>query len=302
MTDAPLTATVFDIQRFSIHDGPGIRTAIFFKGCSLACAWCQNPEAVGLQPEMAYYAERCIPGCSACQNVCPEHALRSDRDGRLDFSRCSVCGRCVDVCPGDALRVVGRSITIDELLAEVLRDKPFYAASGGGITLSGGEPALHAPFLRTFLPLARAEGLHVVLETAGCYPARLLDELVPLLDAILFDLKVIDAEAHRRLTTRDNAPILANLAHLLARGAPVTVRMPVVPGHNTDPVNVAATAALLRQLGVRDLTLLRYNHLWEAKLPRLAGNREPLGLSPPPDSLYEALIATFARHGVAAEL
>ena len=302
MTDAPLTATVFDIQRFSIHDGPGIRTVVFFKGCSLACAWCQNPEAVRGQPEMAYYPERCVPGCAACVDACPDHALGTDRDRRLDFVRCSVCGRCVDVCPGDALRLIGRPVSVEELLAEVLRDRPFYDASGGGLTLSGGEPALQAPFLRSFLPVARAAGLHIVLETAGCYPARLLDELVPLVDAILFDLKVIDAEAHRRLTTRDNAPVLANLAHLCARGAPVTVRMPVVPGHNTDPANIAATAALLRQVGVRELTLLRYNHLWEAKLPRLATDREPLGVRPPPERLYEELVAAFAQHGVTAEV
>lgn len=297
---APLTATVFDIQRFSIHDGPGIRTVVFFKGCSLACSWCQNPEAVRLQPEMAYYEERCIPGCSTCEDVCPEQAVGSERHGRLDFARCTVCGRCVEACPGDAIRLVGRRVTVEDLLAEVLRDQPFYAASGGGVTLSGGEPALHAPFLQVFLPAAREAGLHIVLETAGCYPSRLLDALLPLVDRVLFDLKVIDAEAHRRLTTRDNAPILANLAYLLARGAPVTVRMPVVPGYNTDPVNVAATAALLRQLGLREITLLRYNHLWEAKLPRLGDDRAPLGIVPPPDSLYESLVATFARHGVTA--
>lgn len=296
------TATVFDIQRFSIHDGPGIRTVVFFKGCSLACAWCQNPEAIGSRPEMAYYEERCIPGCSACVAVCPEQALGAERHGRLDFDRCTVCGRCVPVCPGDALRVVGREVTVEDLLDEVVRDRPFYDASGGGVTLSGGEPGLQAPFLRAFLPAARAAGLHVVLETAGCYPARILDDVLPLVDLVLFDLKVADTAAHRRYTNRDNAPIIANLAHLAAAGATVTVRMPVVPGYNTDAANVVATAALLRRLGIRQLTLLRYNHLWEAKLPRLAGDRAPLGVVPPADGAYTDLIAAFAREGVAAEV
>ncbi|MCK6555114.1 glycyl-radical enzyme activating protein [Candidatus Binatia bacterium] len=295
-------ATVFDIQRFSIHDGPGIRTVIFFKGCSLACSWCQNPEAIRPRPEMAYYEDRCIPGCSACRDACPEHALGAERKGRLDFSRCTVCGLCVPACPADALRIVGSEITVAALLEAVLRDRPFYEASGGGVTLSGGEPVLHAPFLREFLPAARAAGLHIVIETAGCYPPRLLDDLLPFLDAVLFDLKVVDAEAHRRFTTRDNAPIIGNLEQILRGPVPVTVRMPVVPGYNTAAADIAAAAALLRRLGVRELTLLRYNHLWEAKLPRLDGARAPLGVSPPPDGLYEELVAEFASHGIRAAL
>ena len=239
------TAVVFDVQRFSIHDGPGIRTVIFFKGCAMDCVWCQNPEAVDAAPELAYYPERCLVGCVACVAACPETALRAAITDRVDWTRCTVCGDCVAVCPADALRVVGREWTADDLLVEVARDHRFYEASGGGITLSGGEPVLHSAFLQEFLPLARLRGLHVALETAGLYPFALLAPLLPLVDLVLFDLKVMDASTHQRLTAQDNDQILSNLRRLCAAGPPLDVRMPVVPDTNTDDANVAATARFL---------------------------------------------------------
>ena len=294
------TAVVFDVQRFSIHDGPGIRTVIFFKGCAMDCVWCQNPEAVQAAPELAYYPERCLVGCIDCVTACPEVALRQHIDDRVDWARCTVCGKCVDVCPADALRVVGREWTVDDLLVEVSRDHRFFDASGGGITLSGGEPVLHSAFLQEFLPMARLRGLHIALETAGLYPFALLAPLLPLVDLVLFDLKVMDTSTHQRLTAQDNEQIHANLRALCAAGPPLDVRMPVVPDTNTDDANVAATARFLAELDVRQLTLLPYNHLWEAKLPRLRTARRPLGLTPPEPAFYAELSARFAAHGVAA--
>lgn len=298
----PHEAVVFDVQRFSVHDGPGIRTVVFFKGCGLACAWCQNPEALRAAPELAYYADRCLEGCTLCVPLCPEQALRDARAERVDFARCTACGACVDACPSGALRQIGRRIGVDGLLAELLRDRPFYEASGGGVTFSGGEPVLHAAFLADLLPRARSEGLHLALETSGHYPFALLEPLLPWLDLVLYDLKVMDPAAHARLTGHDNAHVHDNLRRLLARGAPVEVRMPVVPGSNTDEDNVAATARLLAGLGVGAITLLPYNHLWEAKLPRLGTARRPLGIRPPDPGFYAALQRTFARHGLAAQL
>ncbi len=298
----PHQAIVFDVQRFSIHDGPGIRSVVFFKGCSLACAWCQNPEAKQASPELAYYAEHCLEGCVRCLGVCPEGAIRSERTARVDFARCTACGKCVDVCPGRALRQVGRSWGAPELLELLLRDRAFYEASGGGLTLSGGEPVLHAGFLREFLPRAKAEALHVALETCGAYPFGLLEPLLPWLDLVLFDVKAADPLRHTRFTGQDNLQILENLAELLRRGVSLEVRMAVIPGWNSDPENVAATAHLLRDLGVRTLTLLPYNHLWEAKLPRLGTGRTPLGIRPPEDGFYAELQDRFARYGVAARI
>jgi len=298
----PREAIVFDVQRFSIHDGPGIRTVVFFKGCGLSCIWCQNPEAMRAAPELAYYEARCLESCSLCVDVCPEDAIRPQRSARVDFELCTACGKCALACPSSALRCIGRPITTPELLEEVLRDRTFYEASGGGVTLSGGEPVLHSAFLQELLSLARVEGLHAAIETGGAYPFALLAPLLPHLDLVLFDVKLAGAERHAHYTGRENAEILDNLGRLLREDVPVEVRMPVVPGCNTDDENVAATARLVSGLGVSAITLLPYNHLWEAKLPNLGTQRAPLGVRPPEHDFYLRLQADFARHGLDARL
>lgn len=296
----PHEAVVFDVQRFSLHDGPGIRTVVFFKGCGLACVWCQNPEALRAAPELAYSADRCLAGCARCVEVCPEQALADHRAQRVDWARCTACGRCVEVCPSAALRTIGRTVGVEALLAEILRDAPFYAQSGGGVTFSGGEPVLHAAFLAGLLPRLARAGVHVALETSGHYPFALLEPLLPWIDLVLYDVKAIDPARHRALTGHDNAAVHANLRRLLATGTPVQVRMPVIPEHNADSEQIDATAAFLRGLGVATLALLPYNHLWEAKLPTLGGGRRPLGLRPPDEAFYAGVQQRFARAGIAA--
>lgn len=298
----PRRAMIFDVQRFSLHDGPGIRTVVFLKGCSLACAWCQNPEALRGQAELSYDAASCLERCSRCLGTCLEGAIRADRDARIDWARCTGCGDCVDACPGRAMQVIGRLWTAPELLAELLRDRPFYEASGGGVTFSGGEPVLHSGFLAEILPMLRAEGVRVALETAGAYAFGLLEPLLPWVDRVLYDLKVIDPERHQRYTTRSNVEVLANLRRLVALGVPIEVRMPVIPGWNTDEENVAATSRLLAALGVPSLTLLPYNPLWEAKLPRLGLESRALGIAAPSEPFYAALRAGFARAGLDARM
>lgn len=294
----PDEAIVFDIQRFSIHDGPGIRTTVFFKGCALACAWCHNPEALHAAPEIIYDAERCLEGCDSCRDVCPMDAIRPERVDRVDFARCTGCGDCVDPCPSAALRLIGRSWNVPDLLAAVLRDRAFYESSGGGVTFSGGEPVLQHLFLRELLPRLRDEGLHVAIETCGAYPFELLEPLLAWIDLVLYDVKVIDPVCHARFTTRDNARILENLAELSRRDVPIELRMPVVPGWNTDSANLQATASLLSELGVPSLTLLPYNHFWEAKLPRLGTDQQPLRIRTPDDDFYSRLREEFESHGI----
>ncbi len=301
MTDSA-TATIFDVQRFSVHDGPGIRTVVFLKGCGLRCAWCHNPEAVDRAPELAYYQDRCLEGCRDCIDICAEDAIVDRREQRVLFDRCTVCGDCVDVCPADALVRIGREVSPEALLDEVSRDRSFYAASGGGVTLSGGEPFLQATFLRRFLPLARDERLHVAVETSGSCSFDIIEPLLPYIDLVLFDLKLMDAAEHEHFTGSRNEKIHTNLARLVERGAPLVVRMPVVPGINCGEENVAAAARFLDQLAIRDVQLLPYNHLWEAKLPRLATVRPPLGIRPPQPEFYDDVRALFTRHGVAAHL
>lgn len=301
------SAVVFDIQRFSTDDGPGIRTVVFFKGCTLACAWCHNPESRRRQPELAYHGDRCLPGCRACVDRCPEGALLDRIEGRVRWDACTHCGACVDSCPGTALRMVGSDWSPTRLLDEVLADRRFFAASGGGLTLSGGEPVLHHRFLTGFLPAAKAAGLHVALETAGLYPFGWLESLLPDLDLIYYDLKA-SGRRHLELVGSPRAPIFANLARLLAwtdkmgpeHSPRIEVRMPVVPGLNDGGEAVAELASKLRELSVESLTLLRYNDLWEAKLPGLDSDQQPLGIHPPHPSYYRELAGRFAERGIRA--
>jgi len=297
-------AVVFDVQRACVDDGPGLRTVVFFKGCALACVWCQNPEGRGPAPELAYYANHCVPGCSLCVTACPEQALRAQLQDRVDWRRCTHCGACEAVCPSDALRMIGAARSPEQLLAEVSADASFHRASGGGVTLSGGEPVLHSAFLRAFLPQAKQAGIHVALETAGNYPFALLEPLLDHLDLILYDVKAGTSTRHRSLTGHGNEQVLANLRALLERrraGASfaLELRMPVIPGLNANDESVAEIAALLQALGVERLTLLRYNPMWEAKLPHIASTQAPLGISPQA-GLEEALIQRLHDHGITA--
>ena len=296
MTDE---ATVFDVQRFSIHDGPGIRTVVFFKGCSLRCRWCQNPEAINAKPELAIYADRCLGAdvCHRCVDECPRDALRVTEIVSVDRSRCDQCGACAATCPAEALRMVGRRWTVESLVEECLRDRAYVEASAGGVTLSGGEPVLHAEFLLRFLPRLRAEGMHVVLETAGNYPWERLASLLPLLDEIYFDWKVPSSD-YREHTGHDAARIMNNLRRLVRETIATTVRMPLISGVNTTPAQISDIAETLTACGVRDLTLLRYNRLWEAKLPRLDTRQTPMGELPFVDA--HQIASAFAAHGVHA--
>jgi pyruvate formate lyase activating enzyme len=298
----PHEAIVYDVQRFSIHDGPGIRTTVFFKACALACAWCQNPEALHAAPELTYDAERCLEGCTRCLDACSDDALRPQRNRRVDFSRCTGCGACVDPCPSEALRMIGRAWGVEELHDELLRDRAFFRQSGGGVTFSGGEPVLQSAFLRELLPRLADEDVHVAIETCGAYSFDLLEPLLGEIGLVLYDIKVADPIRHTRFTTRDNSQILENLAELVRRAAPLELRMPVVPGWNTDAANLEATAKLMVELGVPSLTLLPYNHLWEAKLPRLGTDRQPLGIRAPGDEFYVGVRRELESHGVQTRL
>ena len=277
MADAAL---VFDVQRFSVHDGPGIRTTVFLKGCPLRCRWCQNPESLRRTPEVAFHADRCR-GVGACRDACPLSAVTRDRD-RIDRSRCDGCGLCAPACPHRALVAVGRPVTPTELVAEVARDAPFYRASAGGVTLSGGEPMLHAGFVETFLRRCAQREIRVGLQTCGAFQWRDLARLLPLLEFVHFDLKLVDQDLHRELTGADNRGILANARRLAAEYPAGLFRTPVVPGSTDRPDDLRRLAAFLREIGAPRLHLLRYHAMGESKLPRLGNPLPPLSL--PPDA------------------
>ena len=259
-----------DIGRYAIHDGPGIRTTVFFKGCSLHCPWCHNPEFISPGAEIAFYPNRCI-GCGDCQAVCPEEALSGAGPVRLDRSRCTGCGLCVEECPARALRIVGRHYELEELVEILLRDRLFYKTSGGGVTLSGGEPTGQLDFIASLLRRLKQEGIHTAIETNGSFQwdefeAKCLDYL----DLILFDVKIAEADQHRRVIGVDNTPILENLARLLSlRKKDVLPRIPLIPGYTATEENISRLASLFQDLGVSRCSLLPYHPYGLSKAARI---------------------------------
>lgn len=274
----PAEALIFDVQRFSVHDGPGIRSTVFFKGCPLRCRWCQNPESLRREPELSFAADRC-KSSGECVRACPRQALlepHSPSKDRVLRERCDGCGLCLSACAFGALRVVGRKVSSEGLLEEILRDRPFFEASGGGVTLSGGEPTLQLEFIADFASRCARESLRVGLQTCGAFRFEAFSPHLPLFDFIQFDLKAIDPDLHRSLTGADNRAILENARKLLLAGAPVAFRMPVIPRLTDLPENLSAVAAFLRELAVPRLHLLKYHAMGESKLPRVGFPLEPL--------------------------
>jgi pyruvate formate lyase activating enzyme len=269
-------AIVFDVQRFSVHDGPGIRTTVFFKGCPLRCRWCQNPESLRPQPEIAFYTERCRD-TRDCQPACTANALQWNAD-RILRECCDACGRCAEACAYEALRLVGRKVSVDSLVDEVLRDRPFFSSSGGGVTLSGGEPMLQMEFIGAFARRCEEHGVTVGVQTCGLFRWETFAAHLPRFAFIQFDLKLMDADQHREATGVDNRVILENVRRLVATGAPVMFRMPVVPGITDTDLNLGQLAAFLHELDRPAIHLLRYHAMGEAKLPRLGTPLAPLHL------------------------
>lgn len=292
-------ALVFDIQRFSLHDGPGIRTTVFFKGCGLRCLWCQNPESQSARPEMAFYAERCL-ACFRCEAACPSSAILRERGRRIDRVRCDACGLCARACPAGALRRVGEARAAADMASDCARDRDFFDESGGGVTFSGGEPMLRAAFLRQLGSALKELGIGLLLETSGHFDPSALDSVVGLLDLVFFDLKHADPEEHRRLAGAGNGLILANLHLMVERGFHVQPRMPVVPGANDGEGNVRATARALRQAGLGSIHLLPYHALGESKLERIGSSRPAFKAEPPGPARMAEVAALFEKEGIDA--
>lgn len=265
-----ISGTVFDIQKFSVHDGPGIRTTVFLKGCPLHCLWCHNPESWQAQPELLFSAEKCT-GCGACAKECP-NGCHSFRNGvhHLNRIRCTGCGACAKSCRTEALELCGRRETAEEVLAEVLRDRPFYENSGGGMTLSGGEPLAQFAFSLELLKQAKANGLHTCLETCGYAPRDHYLALLPFTDLFLFDVKTVDAEKHRSFTGQDNRLILDNLRALDNAGAALHLRCPLIPGMNDSEAELHGIGVLANSLAhVQEIEVEPYHPLGVSKAHRL---------------------------------
>ncbi|MCB6201989.1 glycyl-radical enzyme activating protein [Extibacter muris] len=259
--DKPLTGIITDIQRYSVHDGPGIRTLIFFKGCPLRCRWCQNPETWHVRPELMIYPDSCI-GCGLCSTSCPTqaaHGVRTDR------GMCRECGLCAQVCPSQARKMAGRGYTVEEVVDIVIRDKVFYDRTGGGVTLSGGEPLHQSSFAGHLLDTFRELAIHTAIETCGYGSEDTFVQLAGKTDCILFDVKHMDEDIHKKYTGVSNRRILGNIRKAGRMGRNIIIRIPLIPGVNDTAANIGQVCALADEVGAEEIHLLPFHQAGEEK-------------------------------------
>lgn len=282
-----MSGIISNIQRFSVHDGPGIRTTVFLKGCPLHCLWCHNPESISPLPEVALHPERCIR-CGTCSATCKHHAIHLEDDTPVTLRElCHQCGECADACVAEARILIGRKMSTEEVLVEIRKDLVFFARSGGGATFSGGEPLLQDEFLCSLLAACRQERIHTAVDTSGHAPARALERVAVQTDLFLYDLKIMDDVLHQEFTGVSNARILENLRLLAGWKKAVIVRVPVIPGINDTEENMRAIGDFVDRLGsVREVHLLPYHHTGAEKYRRLGATcAMPNRQTPPPERL-----------------
>ena len=255
---------IFSVKRFAVHDGDGIRTTVFFKGCPLSCRWCHNPEGISPKPVVAYYQNKC-KGCGACLSACPRGALQwADGVLQMDRTKCIACGACATACVFDAREAFGRRVEVDALVEELVADLPFFESSGGGVTLSGGECLAQGPFALALMEALCKKGISVAVDTCGLVSRDVLERSIPFASVYLYDLKAIDPAVHRSCTGQDNELILSNLTLLSQRGCRIQIRIPFVKGCND--AEIERMGAFLQGLkGIEKVTVLRYHDMARSK-------------------------------------
>jgi len=293
-----MTGLVFDIQRFALHDGPGIRTTVFLKGCPLRCAWCHNPESQSFKPELSFWADKC-QNCFSCVAACPTGAQKVvDQTHVFEHELCDACGRCVPECPHGVLKMIGEEMGVDYVVLEVMKDMAYYDRTGGGLTISGGEPMAHFDFTYSLLCGAKTVGIHTCVDTCGFVPMEKLRAVVNKVDLFLFDYKITNPQAHRQWTGVSNGLVLSNLDFLYSSGASIVLRCPLVPGVNDTPDHLDGISKLSAQYpDLAGIEIMPYHNMGRDKARRIG--REPAlpDLPSTDDATQWAWIAALEKLG-----
>jgi pyruvate formate lyase activating enzyme len=296
-----IKGSIFDIQHYSIHDGPGIRTTVFFKGCPLRCLWCQNPESQSLHPQLFFSSDTCA-GCGKCVAVCPEKAITiHEEKSQTDRNLCKACGKCVDVCPNEARGIMGKYATVKEVFDDVMKDDIFYRRSGGGVTLSGGEPFFQPRFAVALLKMLKNAGIHTAVETCGQAPWNVIKEALSYVDLVLYDFKHMESSDHKKSTGLPNDLIIKNAKKIVHEATvPLSARIPIIPGCNDSVSNMEATALFIaKELDVSvPVHLLAYHRMGESKWTQMEEKHTPLEIEPPDEAHMQILQKIFENQGL----
>jgi pyruvate formate lyase activating enzyme len=295
---------IFDIKRYAINDGPGIRIVIFLKGCNLNCAWCHNPESISTETERMYAPAKCIQ-CGTCVMACPEKAITLTSDGIItDTYLCQMNGRCAEVCPTKAIEISGHPMSVAEIMSEIEKERVFFDQSGGGVTFSGGEPLLQSKFLIELLDECGKRGIHRAVDTAGLANTEIILDVAQRTDLFLFDLKMMDSEKHRKWTGVPNKKILENLKVIAKTGVKIIIRIPLIGGVNDDAENMEATARFVAELSgeKKEVNLLPYHKIAQTKYQKLGRPEEFQLLEEPTKEAQLQAIAIFQEYGIKASI
>ncbi|KDR96614.1 pyruvate formate lyase activating enzyme [Peptoclostridium litorale DSM 5388] len=292
---------ITNIQKCSVHDGPGIRTTVFFKGCPLKCKWCHNPETQSYMPEMFHNSDTCTL-CKICISKCDMGAISFDNPLiSYDPQKCTMCEKCVDFCPSSCIEITGKKMSSRELLSQIEKDIPFYEESGGGATFSGGEAMTHIDFLHETISLCKDSQIHVTVDTCGYAPSESFEKIADLVDLFLYDIKHMDENIHKEYTGVSNALILHNLRLISRLGCKVQLRIPLIDGFNTDEKNIRETAFFSKELGITGVSLLPYHSIGNYKYPRL-GMGVALQFEKPSDEKLQNIKIIFEEYGLNAKI